>query len=100
MNKKLPQREIRASAEQLAIECLSFIACEPERLSAFLGQTGLDPGNLRSAAASPGFLAGVLDHVASDEQLLLAFAAETGRDPATIGRARAALGGAPPEWSP
>ena len=89
----------RASAEQLAIECLGFLAGDGERLSAFLAQTGLDPSSLRSAASSPGFLPGVLDHVAGDENLLLAFAADSGRDPASIGRARDLLGG-PPVWSP
>jgi hypothetical protein len=36
---------------------------------------------LRAAAAEPGFLAAILDHLASDEKLLLAFAAEARQEP-------------------
>jgi hypothetical protein len=81
------------AAEGLAIQALTFIAGDGERLGRFLSMTGIGPAEIRQAAREPGFLAGVLDHMASDERLLSAFAAETGADPADIGRARAALGG-------
>jgi len=55
--------------------------------------TGLGPETIRQAAASPGFLAAVLDHIASDETLLMAFAANAGRDPAEVGAAATQLGG-------
>ena len=54
--------------------------------------TGIGPAEIRTAAAEPGFLAGVLDYLASDERLLTEFAAESGNDPATIAAARLALG--------
>ncbi len=87
-------------AETLAIAGLGFLASDGERLEPFLSLSGLDPGNLRAAAASPGFLAGVLDHLAANERLLLAFAAEAGRDPADIARARTIRAGPPPVWGP
>ena len=87
-------------AEALAIAGLGFLASDGERLEPFLSLSGLDPGNLRAAAASPGFLAGVLDHLAANERLLLAFAAEAGRHPADIARARTILAGPPPDWGP
>ena len=83
------------AAEGLAIQALTFIAGDSERLGAFLATTGLGPTEIRAAAAEPGFLAGVLGYLTADDRLIAAFAAETGNNPADIGRAQAALGGAP-----
>ncbi len=79
----------------LAIQALAFIAEEPDRMGAFLAASGIAPDTIRSAARSPNFLAGVLEHMLADESLLLAFADRAGLDPAEIARARRALGG---EW--
>ena len=87
----------RDQAEALAAEGLGFLASDMERLEPFLSLTGLDPRNLRKAAAEPGFLAGVLDHIAGNERLLLVFAAESGRRPEDIARAHALLAGPSPE---
>jgi hypothetical protein len=81
------------AAEALAIQALTFIAGDSERLGRFLAITGIGPAQIRAAAQEPGFLIGVLDHLAGDERLLSAFATETGGDPADIGKALAALGG-------
>lgn len=83
----------RDGAESLAVEALGFLAREPERLGQFLAASGIGPEMIRSAAADPGFLAGVLDFIASDEPLLLAFAQHAGIDPRTVERAQALLGG-------
>jgi hypothetical protein len=80
-------------AEALAIQALTFIAGDGERLGRFLAITGIGPAQIRAAAQESGFLIGVLDYLAGDERLLSAFAAETGLDPADIGKALAALGG-------
>ena len=77
----------------MAIQALTFIAGDSERLGRFLAITGIGPAQIRAAAQEPGFLIGVLDYLAGDERLLSAFAAETGVDPAQIGKALAALGG-------
>ncbi|MDB5532512.1 MAG: hypothetical protein JWO28_827 [Hyphomicrobiales bacterium] len=77
----------REAAEALAIEALSFLASDPERLERFLSLSGLDPATIRLAASDPGFLAAVLEYFTSDESLLLAFSANTGRDPADVGKA-------------
>ncbi len=81
------------AAEGLAIQALTFIAGDGERLGRFLATTGIGPAQIRAAAHEPGFLVGVLDYLAGDERLLSAFAAETGNDPAHVGKALAALGG-------
>jgi len=79
----------------LAVQALTFIAGEPERLGRFLAATGIGPAEIRAAASEPGFLAGVLEFLAADDRLIAAFAAETGLDPADVARAYAALGGEP-----
>ena len=81
------------AAEGLAIQALTFIAGDGERLGRFLAVTGIGPTEIRLAARESGFLIGVLDHLAGDESLLTAFAAEAGVDPGDIDKARAALGG-------
>jgi hypothetical protein len=83
----------RESAEALAIEVLTYLAADTASLERFMGLSGLELADLRAAAASPGFLVGVLDFLASDETLLLSFAANARRDPAAIDRARQVLAG-------
>lgn len=81
------------AAEGLAVQALSFIAGDGDRLGRFLAITGIGPAEIRAASAEPGFLAGVLDYVAGDEKMVTEFAAEMDIDPAYIGVARAVLGG-------
>lgn len=83
----------REAAEGLAVDALVFLAADEDRLDRFLALTGLAPGDLRALSGSPGFLAGVLDHLMSDEPLLLAFAEEHRLDPTTVARAHHLLGG-------
>jgi len=83
----------RQAAEALAIQGLTYLGSDSERLGRFLTSTGLGPQSLRAAAKETSFLAGVLDHIASDQQLLIGFAAEAGVKPADVDRARRALGG-------
>jgi hypothetical protein len=76
----------------MAIEALAWLAREPERLQRFVALSGLGPDNLRDAAATPGFLAAILDYLASNENLLIAFARESGHKPDAVARAIEALG--------
>ena len=89
---KAPSSAARESAEILAIAAFSFIAEEPDRLTAFLAATGLSVERLRESASTPGFFAGVLEHMLADESLLLAFADSAGINPTEVARARNALG--------
>lgn len=82
------------AAEGLAIQALTFIAGDEERLGRFLAATGIGPGEIRAASSDPGFLAGVLDYLSSDERLVTDFATEGGIDPASVEKARHVLGGA------
>ena len=86
-------RITRKIAENLAIQALSFMASDPERLGAFLAATGIGPEAIRKAAAEPSFLAGVLDHVCGDEALLVGLAEHAGVTPQDVERAQAVLSG-------
>jgi hypothetical protein len=86
----------REAAEMLAVQALTYLAGEPERLGRFLALSGIGPEAIRSAAHEPGFLAGILEHIAGDEALLKQFARAADIDPAQVGKARAALAG--PRW--
>jgi hypothetical protein len=86
-----PAKLTRALAEDMAVAALTFIAQDGEQLGRFLALSGLEPGNLREAAAEPGFLVGVLDYLSSDEALLLTFAANFQIDPTAIATAQRLL---------
>lgn len=85
----------RKAAEALAIQALTYIAQDGERLGRFLAITGIGPAEIRAASNEPGFLGGVLDYLASDERLLLDFAATAEVEPITVDQARLVLGGGP-----
>lgn len=89
---KQPQHPTADAALDLAAAALGFLASDSERLGRFLALSGLAPGDVRAAAADPGFLPAVLDYVLADETLLVAFAASQGTPPERVSRARAALG--------
>ena len=61
-------------AEFVAIQALSFLASDPERLGLFLTESGIGPQTLRTAATDPKFLAGVLDFIVRDDATVKAFA--------------------------
>jgi hypothetical protein len=81
----------REVAEIVAVQALSFVAGDPERLGLFLAESGIGPETLRSAAADPHFLANVLDFVLRDDATVRAFATASELDPTTIAAAREAL---------
>jgi hypothetical protein len=85
------KRITRDEAETIALSALSYITGHEEVLGRFLAMSGLEPGTIRHAAASPGFLAAILDYVASDEPLLLALAKELDARPERIMEAHRTL---------
>jgi hypothetical protein len=80
----------------VAVQALSFIAADPERLGLFLAETGLGPQNLREAAGDSRFLAGVLDFVMRDDAMVETFAASTELTAAAVAAAREVLN--EPRW--
>ena len=85
------ERSSRDEATRIAVAALSFLAEDMEILGRFLGATGLGPETLRAAAAEPGFLIAVLEHLMGDESLLLAFCESERLRPTLIAAARHAL---------
>ena len=83
------------AAEGLAIQALTFIAADGERLGRFLAISGIGPTEIRAAAREPRFLAGVLEYLTSDERLAAAFVTEAACDPADLAKAHVTLGGEP-----
>ncbi len=81
----------REVAEIVAIQALSFVADDPERLGLFLAESGIGPETLRTAAADPHFLVNVLDFVLRDDATVKAFAAASQLHPTNIAAARQAL---------
>lgn len=80
-------------AEALAADALAYIADHPGQIERFLALTGILPWEVRSAAAEPGFLAGVLAYLVQHEPDLLAFAAQSGHKPDQVVAAHALLSG-------
>ena len=93
---KKPIQNPREVAEIVAIQALSFIAGEPERLGLFLAESGIGPETLRNAAADPRFLASVLDFVMRDDATVKAFANVSQLHPTNIAAAHQALND--PQW--
>lgn len=77
---KLPKLS-HEEAEVIALKALGFLAGDTARLERFLALSGVSPTDIREAAASPQFLAGLLNHLLQDESLLLTFTAEQELDP-------------------
>ena len=93
---KKPVHNPREVAEIVAIQALSFVAGDPERLGLFLAESGIGPETLRSAASDPRFLASVLDFVMRDDATVKAFAAHSQLHPTNIAAAHQALND--PQW--
>ena len=93
---KKPVQNPREVAEIVAVQALSFIAGDPERLGQFLAETGLGPQTLRTAASDPQFLKSVLDFVMRDDATVKALATATQLHPTNIAAAHQAIGD--PDW--
>jgi Protein of unknown function (DUF3572) len=91
-----PVHNPREVAEIVATQALSFIAVDPERLGAFLAESGIGPETLRTAASDPHFLSSVLDFVMRDDATVKAFASASQLHPTNIAAAHQALGD--PQW--
>ncbi|MCP9630740.1 DUF3572 domain-containing protein [Rhodopseudomonas palustris] len=89
----MPKRvhNVRQVSEIVAVQALSFIASEPERLGLFLAETGLGPETLRQSAADPQFLVSVLQFVMRDDATVKAFASSVELDPTNVAAALQAL---------
>ena len=81
------------SAEALALNCLQFLASEPERLGRFLALSGAGPDDVKNSLTNSAFLGGVLDYVLADETLLYLIAESTSQPINSFSNARKFLPG-------
>lgn len=77
----------RETAETIALQALAYIVSDDHARNTLLTQTGVDGADLRSQAADPAFLGGVLDFLTRYEDLLLGFENESGLSPDEVSRA-------------
>lgn len=85
------------AAQDIATQALLQLTRDPEQVGRFLAVSGIGPESIRSAAAEPGFLAGVLEFYMADEALLLSFCENAGIRPTMMAAARYALAGRVPD---
>ena len=93
MSRLRPDRITLDDAEAIALQALSFLADDPQRLSRFLSLTGIDLGQLRTEAKSREFQAAMLEYMLGDESLLLTFCQDAGVEPMAVAPAHALLSG-------
>jgi len=91
----MQEKPLRPDGETIALQALAFLVEDEERLSRFLGLTGIDMTALRGLATDKAGLGAVLDYLLNWEPLLLEFAAALDLAPDAILRARKDLPGAP-----
>jgi hypothetical protein len=88
------------AAEVVALQALTWLASDPDRMAEFLAATGASGADLALQAREATFLAAVLDHLLSDEKRVIAFCDSTGLPYEAPLQARAALpGGDLPSWT-
>jgi hypothetical protein len=80
------------SDQQLAVDVLTFLAGDMERLGGFLAVTGIEVGDIRTSIADPGFLVAVMDYLMQDDALLVAFAEEARLRPEAVAAAARRIG--------
>jgi hypothetical protein len=88
---------MREDAVEIAIQCLTFISEDMDRLGKFLALSGAGPENIRESAQDLTFLGGVLDFMLSDEAMLVEFAVWADMDPSAPAAARRFLPGSTPD---
>jgi len=84
-------------AEILGLRALAHMAENEDILIAYLGLSGISPGALKSAAADPatlpGILASILDYFLQNEKRLIAFCHAENIAPDQLNKARQFLPG-------
>lgn len=80
-------------AESIAISALGFLASDQELLDRFMAISGIAGQDIRQAASSPGFFAGVLSFLLNHEPTLLIFCQNSNIAPEQVSAAFAILPG-------
>ena len=96
----MPPKTPLPDPETLALQALTFIAGDDDRLQRFLSLTGIEPASLRGLAQDPAGLGAVLDYLLGWEPLLLEFAEAQSLPPESIAIARRKLPGGSSNYDP
>lgn len=83
-------------AQSIAITALSFLANDQKLLDRFMAISGIEGQDIRQAAASHGFFAGVLSFLLHDEPTLMDFCQNANIQPTHIIKAFTVLPGGSP----
>lgn len=90
----------RNSAEELALQALTWLLAEDGLIHDFMATTGAAPDDLAHNAAQPEFLASVLDFLLLEDRWIMAFCDAQGLAYDLPMQARAVLpGGAAQNWT-
>ena len=80
-------------AEFLALQAVSFLASDDDRIGRFMSISGMSPDSLMQTIGDTTVLAGVLDYILSDDSLLIEFSEFAEIAPEVPALARASLPG-------
>lgn len=80
-------------ADALAIDILNWLAMEPDLLNRFIGISGIDVSQLRTAAQEPHFLQGVIGFLMGHEPTLMRYCEAHNQSPEQVIKAYEQLGG-------
>lgn len=92
------EKHATRDAEDIAVSALSWLVQDQTLLRRFLDLSGIEASDIRSAAAEPGFLAGVLRFITAHEPTLNAFAIAESLPHSDIMKALRALPGGSDDW--
>ncbi|MBR9765012.1 MAG: DUF3572 domain-containing protein [Rhodobacteraceae bacterium] len=89
-----------ARAEEIALNCLAWLAGNEDLLPVFMGASGVSAEDLRASAEDPHFLGSVLDFLLMDDAWVMAFCRAEGLPFELPYQARQALpGGEQVHWT-
>jgi hypothetical protein len=80
-------------AAVIALNFISYLANDEDKLSRFCALTGLSPNDIRNSIGSADFQAMALDYALQNEELLIDFATQENLSPHAIVAARRYLPG-------
>jgi hypothetical protein len=81
-------------SEILALQALTYLAGDEEKLGWMITESGISPTDLANSPDRQEVLAGVLDFLLGHEEILIDFCQSEGLDPTSPARARQFLPGA------
>ena len=79
-------------AETIALQCLGFLASQPDELERFLRSSGLELEELRARAGDPDILRAILEFILADDTRITGLCQEMEIEPRDLHTANHVLG--------